>query len=231
MAELVEKKSPIKPSLAARFLKFWLDNRKPTSYLHFVPPDHLKNHKEVIQQLQYHRAVFLTQKKARVPEGERWRGIKPRIEKKTWNGKSPLLLEYESLVECSVSDQLFGSDGDRDILYSLRGFQLHSKVTVSLQPHNLQRNQHKVIFNNWVAYVTDRYDFDAVKYITLPNPDYGSTTKDAVDPKSETTRIPHKYLQALVKAGLACDYNVESNVWDITNASVIGPEIIAVSLP
>jgi hypothetical protein len=82
-----------------------------------------------------------------------------------------------------------------------------------------------------VAYVTDRYDFDAVKYITLPNPDYGSTTKDSVDPKSETTRIPHKYLQGLVKAGLACDYNVESNAWDITNASVIGPEIIEVSLP
>ena len=89
------------------------------------------------------REVFLTNEKARFSGGsEKWAGILPRIQGvlgfRKWDMRGILPLEYESL--CDVAPNLLaigkiqrlGDSADRDIFGSLRGFQLKSTVTVSV---------------------------------------------------------------------------------------------------
>src|SRR5262245_37728835 len=67
--------------LAAIFLRHWLDNRDPNSTFEFQAPGYLQNSAYVISVLEFHRAVFLTEQKARFT-GNRysWAGVLPRIQ-------------------------------------------------------------------------------------------------------------------------------------------------------
>lgn len=50
----------LQPSLAAVFLRTWLDNRDPSAQIPFDAPSHLKSNNAVLSVQQFHRDVFLT---------------------------------------------------------------------------------------------------------------------------------------------------------------------------
>ena len=225
LASFIDKnKGQLKTSLAARLLNHWLDNRDPNATYEFDAPDHLKTHPKVIAAFHYHRAVYLTEKKARLGGGvTKWAGAIPRLQGQKpftpWNGSTPLTMDYQSLVEMPLTYQLHGSDADRDLLYSLRGFQL--KTFVTLSPAKVAKSKLiKVEFTRFDAQVLDRYDWDYTEYMTVPNPDFGSQSQDAVSPESQKVRVYHRNAKRLEDAKLAAPYNIATRLWRVTVAGL-----------
>lgn len=221
--------------LASQFLRWWLQNRSPSAVIRFDAPPHLRAAQQVRQTLEYHRAVFLTEQKARTGSGERWAGTLPRIQGKPgftpWtNVAQPLTLEYESLVEIGgnvmslMQIQQFGSAEERDLLTSLRGFQLRSKVMVKGTPQPDGKIQ--IEFLSWTAQAKDRYDWNYNEYFTVPNPDYRSSQPDAVRPQDQSMRVYHRNAQRLERAGLAAPYDLLSNEWPVTDQSLLRPGLV-----
>ena len=216
--------------LAAQFLRYWLDNRDPTSTFRFQPPRYLQNSSYVTTTLRYHRAVFLTEQQARVGGGRLiWAGVLPRIQGAAgftrWDISRPLDMHYESLVEVGSNAmdiariQRFGTPEDRDLLTALRGFQLRSRVTVTARPGASGRVT--IQFSPWRAQVIDRYDWDYSEYFTVPNPDYRSVRPDAVRPNDQALTVYHRNAQRLERANLAAPYNIVSQEWSISNPDLI----------
>jgi hypothetical protein len=56
----------------------------------------------------------------------------------------------------------------------------------------------------------------------VPNPDYGSTMKDAVAPKKETITVFHRNAKRLEDAKLAAPYDVTFGPWTVSDSNVIG---------
>lgn len=222
-----KKKGKLEVSLAALLMRHWLDNRDETEVFHFDAPKHLKEHASVAEVLRYHRGVYLTEQRAKLTGGsEKWAGLIPRLQGKPpyakWDGSGVMNMEYQSLVELPLRYQLTGSDADRDLLYGLHGFQLKSNVTVAVQGSPGSRRL-RVTFTSFQARVLDRYDWDYSEHLTVPNPDFGSTTAGAVAPGSKTVVVYHSNAQRLEKAGLAAPYDLETNAWGVIDAGVAGP--------
>ena len=136
-----------------------------------------------------------------------------------WDGNGSLDLEYQSLVEIPLWAQVTGSDGDKDLLYALHGFQLQSKATVQLGAAGSNAKR-KVTFTAYVAQAEDVYDWDPTKHISVPNPDYMSSAPDAVDPSSDKVTVYHSNAKRVEAAQLAKPYNFSSS-WTVTTPSVI----------
>jgi len=131
-------------------------------------------------------------------------------------------MHYESLVEFPIMWQLVGTPDQMDLLTSLRGFQLRTEVVVSVnQPQGADYLD--VTFREFRAKTIDDYDFNFQEYLTLPNPDHGSTSPLAVCPKKETIRVYHTNARRMENAGLAAPYHLESAAWDVKMPRVIGP--------
>jgi hypothetical protein len=221
--------------LASQFLRWWVQNRSPTATMRFDAPAHLRAAPQVVETLRFHRAVFLTEEKARTGQGQRWAGVLPRIQGRpgfaTWpNPATPLLLEYESLVEIGgnlislMRIQQSGSAEERDLLTSLRGFQLRSKVSVIGRPQ--QDGKIQISFLSWTAQAKDRYDWNYNEHFTVPNPDYRSSRPDAVRPQDQSMRVYHRNAQRLERAGLAAPYDLLSNEWPVTDQGLLAPALV-----
>lgn len=220
--------------LAALFLREWLRNRNPRSVYRFNAPSYLQRNDWVDAVLDYHRAVFLTQQRARVSGREIWAGVLPRIRRESgftpWDLSTPLEMRYESLVEVGSSlmeigrIQRLGTPAERDLLTSLRGFQLKSRVTVegTRQPDGSVQ----IRFAMWMCKALDRYDWDYSEHFTVPNPDYRSREADAVRPGDETLRVYHRNAQRLERANLAAPFDVESNEWRVTETRWLGSAVV-----
>ncbi|MCU0229371.1 MAG: hypothetical protein MUF01_17220, partial [Bryobacterales bacterium] len=177
----------------------------------------------------YHRAVFLTQQQARISGRSRWAGVLPRIRGDAgftrWDLSGPLEMTYESLVEVGsglveiARIQRSGTPAERDLLTSLRGFQLRSRVLV--EGSRQGDGSVRIRFQMWMCKVLDRYDWDYNEYFTVPNPDYGSRAADAVRPQDQTLRVYHRNAQRLELAGLAAPFDVESNEWRVTQRRLL----------
>ena len=220
------------PPLAGAFLRSWVNNRVKDAKIEFDAPAHLRGQSSVQLVQAYHREVFLTTKKARFSGGtERWAGLLPRIQGLAgftkWDLKGELPLEYESLCDVApgllyiVRIQQAGSNADRDIFGSLRGFQLKSKITVSAAPQN--GGQLLVMFKSWTASGADRYDWDYSEHLTVVNPDYASKLPDAIRPQDKTLSVYHSNAKRLEDAGRAAPFQVVIKPWAVTNAQLIGP--------
>jgi hypothetical protein len=220
-------------SLAATLMRQWLANRNPAASLSLAMPDHLKNHSRVIDVLRYHRRVFLTEERTRgtpwhgIPRSGPWGGIIPRWQDGRWTGIGVLTMQYESLVEFPLHYQVTGNDADRDLLYALHGFQLRSKVSVALVMSN--GSIKTVNFTQLDARVVDRYDWDYSEHLTVPNPDYGSTARNAVMPQADRVVVYHTNAQRIERAGLAAPYNIVSHPWTITDVTISGLGVVDVS--
>jgi hypothetical protein len=228
LAELVEKQNAdVKDALSPRFLKYWLKGRGKK--LIFPPPEHLRNSDYVIDTLKFHRAVYLSEKKAKVDAGEKWAGLIPRLQGKgypKWPGQGILTMHYESLVDIPVLKELFLSKGDLDLLMAMHGFQLITDVGATVSAG--KKSSLSVSFNSFSAKVSDSYHWNPDKHLTMPNPDYGNPSKvpNPVAPKSQSITVYHKNAIRLEKAGLAWAYDLESEPWQITDLSIRGPATI-----
>jgi hypothetical protein len=80
----------------------------------------------------------------------------------------------------------------------------------------------KVTFQSFEAQVLDRYDWDYREHITVPNPDFGSTTSDAVSPKMQKVVVFHSNARRLESAGLAAPYDLKTNRWRISDVKLTG---------
>jgi hypothetical protein len=224
LADLVTKQnSEVKGALAPLFLKHWLTGQGKK--LVFPPPEHLRNSGYVIDVLKYHRAVYLTEKKTKFG-GEKWAGIIPRLQGKgypKWEGKGLLTMHVESLVEIPVLMEWSLSKGDLDLLMAMHGFQLRTDATVTAAPG--AGDMLRVTFASFSAKVSDSYHWDPDKHLTMPNPDYGNPSKvpNPVAPNSQTIIVYHKNAIRLENAGLAKAYDLESEPWQVTDLSIMGP--------
>ncbi len=220
-------KGALQTSLAADLMRQWLKNRVRNSLYTFTAPSHLTNHSDVRSVLKYHRAVYLTEEKARFTGGSsKWAGLLPRIQGKAphpkWNMMGPMNLEYQSLVELPLRYQLTGSDADRDILYALHGFQLKTMATVTVMPIQNSKKV-KVTFTSFKASVIDTYDWDYSEHLSVPNPDFGSKLPDAIAPDQKTVRVYHSNAKRVEDAGLAAPYRLECTPWQVMDPAVTGP--------
>ncbi len=211
--------------LASQFLKAYLNNRNSKAKLKFTPPAYLKNHAKVKAAQGFHRRVFLTEEKARIGKSEKWAGIIPRLNDGRWNGQGKLSMTYESLVEIGgtfteiAHIQLRGSDQERDLFTSLRGFQLHSSVTVS---GTRKGDLVTVKFDVWECKALDRYDFNFSEHLTVVNPDFGSKDKNAIRPDLQKIKVYHKNAKRMEDANLAAPYDLEVGPWAVTDNTVTG---------
>jgi hypothetical protein len=226
LADIVERnKGAVKSSLAALLMREWLKNRDKTARLELEMPDHLKDHTLVNEVAKYHRQVYLTEKKTKTGA---WGGIVPRWKDGRWTGVGELQMQYESLVEFPLRYQLTGSDADKDLLYSLHGFQLRTNVSVVLV--SSAGSNKTVSFSQFDCRVVDRYDWDYSEHLTVPNPDFGSSEKNAVAPTEKTVVVYHKNAERLEKAGLAAPYDIVSKPWSKkADLNIAGPGVVDVS--
>ncbi len=235
LADSCEKLVPSLDSpLSGKFLRTWILNRERGKIYEFETPSHLKHHQSIFETQIYHRDVFLTNKKAQF-EGspDRWVGLLPRLQGingfKKWDPISGWLdLEIETL--CDNTPNAFsigyvqerGSDADRDILSSLRGFQLKSKVKLSVN-HVHNSSYLRCVFKSWFASATDLYDFNSMERFTLPNPDYGSKLPGAIRPQDKMITVHHTNGQRLEAAGRATPFTVVLKPWLVSDARLLGP--------
>lgn len=228
LAAAVERdKGTVKVSLAAMLMNHWLDNRDRNAIFEFDPPDHLVSSNDVVQALLYHRDVYLTKQRARLDgSSSRWVGILPRLQGsggfRKWDGRGVLKLDYQSLVELPMYYQLTGSHAERDLLYSLHGFQLKSMVEVTVGD-DAREGRKRVSFVNFQAQVLDTYNWDYTEHLKTPNPDYGSHDKGAIEPGSKVVRVYHSNAKRVEDAGLAAPYALRSRPWKVTDLKITGP--------
>jgi hypothetical protein len=227
LADAVDaNKGALDVSLAALFMRQWLANRDPKATFKYDAPQHLKTYPPLRETLQYHRKVFLTEEKARVSaHTTKWAGIVPRLQGKSypkWDGRTPLPLEYQSLVEIPIiRTQLAGSDADKDLLYALHGFQVKSYVSVAGAAGS--KGRVKILFQRWECEVSDEYHWDPKEHLTVPNPDYQSKSPDAVTPSDRTVKVYHSNAVRLEQAGLAAPYFSLSNRFSVMDAQLSSP--------
>lgn len=236
LADAVDaNRGDLKVSLAAMLLRHWLENRDASSTFVFDVPDHIWAHSLLHEAWAFHRSVILTKEQARFTGGIRkWAGVVPRLlgqaPFKKWEGRGPLVMDYESLVETPLRYQLTGNHADKDLLTSLRGFQL--KSTVTLMASALPRPQKWLInFQSFKSKILDRYDFDYKEHFTVDNPDYNSKSPSAVEPTVKKIVVYHTNAKRLEDAGLAAPYEVESRPREVSQAALIAPSEVEARLP
>jgi hypothetical protein len=130
-------------------------------------------------------------------------------------------MEYQSLVEMPLRFQVTGTPEERDLLTSLRGFQLKSIVQIN-GTIVARSTRVRISFASWRCRVTDRYDFDYTEHFTIPNPDFTSTDSNAVRPRDREITVYHTNAQRLERALQAAPYDIEME-WQLTDASITGP--------
>ena len=236
LADAVDRnRGDLKVSLAALLLRHWLDNRDPSSSFIFDAPDHVWNHSLLREAWEFHRRVFLSEEQARFTGGlKKWAGVIPRLlghpPFPKWDGSMPLSMDYSSLVETPLRYQLTGDKADKDLLTSLRGFQL--KTTVVLTATSLRKGDRwKINFQSFQSKILDRYDFDYKEHFTVANPDYGSKAQTAVEPALNKITVYHTNAKRLEDAALAAPYDVESRPRQVADARLMGAAEVEARLP
>jgi hypothetical protein len=219
--------------LSAIFLRAWLKNQNPDATVTIPAHEHIVTSTYVVTTLPYHRRVYLTEEKARITGGdERWAGVIPRLQGKPgfqkWDGRGTLAMHYEGLAEgedpyLAAAKFKLGklSEADADVFTSLHGFQLGTNVEVTAAPTPSKRLT--VTFQKFEAHARDRYDWNPNKHLTMPNPDFGSRSPDAVKPDLKEIVVYHSNARRAEEAGLAAPYNLESKPWVVLDPAVAGP--------
>lgn len=219
---------------ASVLLRHYLDNRDPNSTFTIEARGYLKSNPRVTEALAYHRRVFLSQEAARVGGGTKLGGIVPRLRGQGHRqlavpGKAPM--NYESLVQIGdgaldiLRIQTRGSDTERDLFTSLRGFQLRSDVHVDVAA--AQAGKVRVRFETWLAEAHDRYDWDYNEHLTMPNPDFGSKAAGAVRPMDQQLTVYHSNAKRLEDAKLAAPFYVKSAQWAVMDPTLRADALVS----
>ena len=212
--------------LSGQLLKAYVNPRRGKKIYRFTAPNYLVSHEKVISALGFHRRVYLTEEKARLGRGggtRKWAGVLPRLRDGRWDGVKPITMYYQCLVDFAPSIasifhvQYSGSEEDKDLFTSLRGFQLRSNVKIT----GAKSGKHlKVEFVKWHAMAIDRYDFNYDEHLTLPNPDFAMKFDDAIRPDLDKIRVYHINAKRMVNKGLAVPYDLEVGPWSVAHARI-----------
>jgi hypothetical protein len=212
-------------SLAATFLLHWLDGKGKDK---IYPAKYVRYLAEVRSYLlDTARPIFLSR---RVTPSGRAGGVIPRIKGviKCNPPGGPYSMHLEGNVETPLSVQAKAAIGmkvdqrELDALYALHGFTLISDVVVSVSSTG-RPGRYDVKFDRWTCKASDEYHWNPAKHITVPNPDYGSKEKGAVAPGDREITVYHRNAIRVEQAGLAKAFHDESEPWDETNPSILGP--------
>jgi hypothetical protein len=230
LADLCEKRGGV---LAPATLRFWLANRDPTAKHVIAPHPHLQNSMVVADGLAFHRKVYLTEEKARLAGGkEKWAGIIPRLQGSggftKWDGKGSLDMNYTALAAYSIAQTArFGFNSmppeEADVFTSFHNFQLRTDVNVTIA---VAQNKTTLTFQSFTAKALDRYDWDASKHLTMPNPDYQSKSPKAIRPDLNQITVYHSNAKRIEAAGFAAPYDLETNPWTVTDQKYTSSAVI-----
>ncbi len=225
-------------ALAPLLLRLWLDNRDPRAKKVIAPHANLIGSAMVRGAIAFHRGVYLTEKKARLGGGaEQWAGVIPRLQNTgypKWDGTGELAMSYQSLAAYSdlqTASFAFNamSLAEADVFTSFHNFQLRTDVVVCLPPSpggNPGGGKATLIFKKFQARAIDRYDWDAAKHLTMPNPDYGVHAPWAIRPDLQQIVVFHANAKRIERDGLAAPYDLETTPWDITDRAMLAPAVI-----
>ena len=213
-------------SLAATLLLHWLDGGGKDK---IYPSKYVRDLDEVRDYLRgTARPIFLSQRAT--PTGSIG-GVVPRIQGTTkasppagpypmhleGNVETPLSVEAKAAMGMKVNER------ELDALYGLHGFTVVSDVVASAT-RSPKPKIYDVKFDSWKCKALDEYHWNPAKYITVPNPDFGSKESWAVAPGDREITVYHKNAIRIEKAGLAAAFHDESEPWDEnTDVSVSGP--------
>jgi hypothetical protein len=219
--------------LAPLLLRLWLDNRDPRAKKVVDAHSNLTGSAMVRDAIAYHRTVYLTEKKARLGGGvETWAGVIPRLQGvgyPKWDGGGELAMSYQSLAAYSdLQSASFAfnsmSLAEADVFTSLHNFQLRTDVVVTIQASAVGKTI--LLFKQLQARAIDRYDWDAAKHLTMPNPDYGVQAPWAIRPDLQRIVVFHANAKRLERDGLAAPYDLETAPWDVTDRAMLAPAVI-----
>ncbi len=220
-------------ALAPLLLRLWLDNRDPRAKKVIPAHSNLTGSAVARDAIAYHRSVYLTERKAHLSGGiETWAGVIPRLQGvgyPKWDGSGELAMSYQALAAYSdleTASFAFNSMSlaEADVFTSFHNFQLRTEVVVRLQQS--QGGKTMVVFKKFQARAIDRYDWDATKHLTMPNPDYGVQTPWAIRPELQRIVVFHANAKRIERDGLAAPYDLETAPWDVTDRVVIAPAVI-----
>jgi hypothetical protein len=172
-----------------------------------------------------YREVFLSKKptsKGKIG------GVIPRLQNKSWDGTSPLKLNYQgsSFDIVSLTDfvalqfkKMRGkefSDEDKvesDLFTSLHTTSLVTDAIVSGKI--MDKNKVAVTFDSFESYIKDNYNWDKDEGLTLMNPDYGNKfkVKNPVRENSQSVKIYHNHALELEENGMAHSFDFISEKW------------------
>jgi len=227
-------------SLAANMLLHWLD---ASGSLYTFPGSYLCGVSFVEDYLlDSVRSVFLSEK-PRFSDGKIG-GIVPRIRRDPGFRDDPIggpyKLFYEGESCCSplsVQDALFNSGleealkspaaREADIFCSLHDFTIQTNVVMEAKPW--RGKMYEVLFTDWRSHANDSYQFDEVKHLTVPNPDYQSTAPDAVASFSKMITIYHTNAKRLTDPKLAANFKDKSTDWKPMNSRIWGHGFVDIS--
>lgn len=223
LADATEKQGA---DVSALLMRDWLKNRDPKATIEIPAHEHIVSSTPVMEGLNDHREFYLTEKKAHFNGKDRWVGIIPRLQTRSWNGDGRLDLHYQGLATSgnaywAAMKYKAGkmSTSDADVFTSLHDFQLSSDVSVTGTPQ--VDGKIAITFDTFAARALDRYDWDPTKHLTVPNPDSGSTKSDAVAPEQSQVTVYHTNAKRVEAAGLAAPYDLTTKPWPVTDSKVI----------
>jgi hypothetical protein len=98
---------------------------------------------------------------------------------------------------------------------------LHSTVTVVGEAAS--KGRLNIRFQAFQTFVRDRYDWDYSEHLTVPNPDFGSKEKGAVEAQAQKLVVFHRNAKRIEDAGLAAPYDFVTEAWQITDPRLTGP--------
>ena len=88
--------------------------------------------------------------------------------------------------------------------------------------------KYRIDFLEWKTHVIDRYNWNPNLEFAIMNPDDQFNEDYAIAPESEIITVYHKNAIRLEQASphLAYQYDVRSQVWDVTNDDIISSVVI-----
>lgn len=77
-----------------------------------------------------------------------------------------------------------------------------------------------VNFESWSVTALDRYDWNYDEFLTVPNPDYGRSTAEAIRPDLRRITVYHKNAKRLEDAKLAAPFDLEVGPWVVNTPAL-----------
>ncbi len=190
----------------------------------------ISNHPAIVDQLEEHRRVYLSQRKTNFSGKNVLGGVVPRLRDGRWDDTSRLSMDYRAKGFDTVGLWAYGViQGkilagktltqteliDSDQFASLHKTSLQTDVIVT--GTRVDANTIDVEFDTWSSYIVDNYNWDPKKHLTVPNPDHGNSfgVPNPVRPSDQFVTIYHAHAAEVEACGMAASSAYTCTPWTI----------------